>query len=107
MESSGKATCGGCARLQAALTLALQQRDEALLALAQERERTQTIYAQWAEPPVAAGPARRPAGAPETPTPLRHRVVDRLNDEAKRRLGPLHRGVRAVAAWLSKVGSGG
>ena len=107
MESSGQAGCVGCARLQAALTLALQQRDEALLALAKERERGQAIYAQWAEPQVAAGPARTAAGAPPAPTQLRYRVVDRLNEEAKRRLGPLHRRARAVAEWLLKGGPRG
>lgn len=81
------------------LEAALRERDEALLALATERERSNALrlrLERLGEPE----PPRYPTHAGIGPTPLRYVVVDRLNESIKGVLGPLHGPLkRAVARF--------
>lgn len=80
--------------LEAALVEARRERDEALLALAKERELTNALRLQLRQPPLEV--ARYPAGTGLGPPPLRYELADKLNDSAKRALGPVHRAARSL-----------
>lgn len=75
--------------LESALDQARQERDDALAALAQERELTNALRLQLRHQGEPAVP-RFPAGTGLGPAPLRYKLADSLNDSAKRALGPVH-----------------
>ncbi len=87
--------------LEERLAQALQERDAALAALAQERAVVNALRlasARRGEPepkdyPVAAGPGE---------APLRYVLADEANDTLKAFLGPLHRGVKGVLKGRAK-----
>lgn len=87
--------------LEERLALALQERDDALAALAHERALVNALRlgaARRGEPepkdyPVAAGPGD---------APLRYVLADEANDTLKAFLGPLHRGVKGVLKARAK-----
>jgi hypothetical protein len=85
--------CEQCEELQSRLEAALQERDEALLALARAREELnrQKLAGQWAqEEAIPAYPLE--AGA-AWPVPLRYRLVDSVNTWVKARV-PYLQGLR-------------
>lgn len=71
------------------LTAARRERDEALAALARERELVNALRLQLknrGEPDVPHFP---PGTAPGKP-PLRYELADRINESAKKALAPVH-----------------
>ncbi|HEX5754717.1 MAG TPA: hypothetical protein VFZ09_51510 [Archangium sp.] len=93
-QAGGEAekACARCQALQREVRELREARDRALEDLARAREEVNTLRllrAQQGEPPPAA-PAE-----PES-LPLRYVLVDQLNLQLKRRLGPLHVGTRRL-----------
>jgi hypothetical protein len=88
------------ADLETALAEARRERDEALLALARERELTNALRLQLRAP--AADVPRYPTGTGLGPPPLRYVVADRLNDSAKTALGPVHRVAKSLLGRRGK-----
>ena len=84
--------CPDCERLRAELRAARAERDAALLAIAVEREKANSIL---------LGQTR---AVPEPPKakPLRYWAVDALSDGLKRALPWPHAGVRAAARLLRR-----
>ncbi|MER2562820.1 MAG: hypothetical protein ABTQ32_18985 [Myxococcaceae bacterium] len=76
-------------KLRQALADARSERDAALLELARERELTNALRLQLrADQPTNV--PRYPAGTGLGPAPLRYQLVDKVNESAKRALGPMH-----------------
>jgi hypothetical protein len=94
MPRPKKSAVGSIAALEAALVEARRERDEALLALATERELTNALRLQLRQPPIEV--ARYPAGTGLGPPPLRYELADKLNDSAKKALGPVHRAAKSL-----------
>lgn len=96
---------GGCARCQALereLLAARKARDEALLALAREREQVNAL--RLAIPATSAeAPPAYPVSVQPGPPPMRYLLVDSANTALKRYLGPLHRGTRQAAKLALKA----
>ncbi len=68
---------------------ARRERDEALTALARERELTNALRLQLRDDQQGEVP-RYPTGTGLGPPPLRYQLVDSLNASAKLALGPVH-----------------
>jgi len=81
--------------LERALSQARHDRDEALEALARERELTNALRLQLRHQGEASVP-RFPAGTGLGPAPLRYQLADTINDSAKRALGPVHSAARKL-----------
>jgi hypothetical protein len=82
------------AALETALADARRERDEALMLLAKERELTNALRLQLRQP--AADIPRYPTGTGLGPPPLRYELADKLNDSAKKALGPVHRAAKSL-----------
>lgn len=93
------ANCERCKQLEARLAAVEMERDELSLALARERQRANAIFLQFPTQPTTVTvqvPVREEA-------PLRHKVVDRLNDQVKKMLPFLHVAAKRAANLTSKL----
>lgn len=102
MKKRKSSALGGSAEarvalLERALIDARRERDEALLALARERELTNSLRLQVRNGQSVEIP-RYPAGTGPGPAPLRYQLVDSLNASAKRALGPVHGAAKKLLA---------
>ena len=86
------ASCPQCERLRAQLRELRQERDAALLSLAEERARANAILISQIAFPAPAEP----------PKPARYWVVDVLNSGMKRALPLPHAGARAAIEPLRR-----
>lgn len=96
--AGAKAPCERCKGLEARIRDLELERSDLLLALARERERANALFLSYPAPPAAAASAPSPA-APVRP-PLRHRLVDALNDSLKRQFPDMHRAAKDAGATL-------
>lgn len=87
--------------LKAELAAARAERDEALAALARERELTNSLRLQLRNAGQAETP-RYPAGTGLGAPPLRYELADKLNNSAKRALGPVHQAARRLLSGKGK-----
>jgi hypothetical protein len=105
---SSQPPCPDCEALRAQLAAARAGRDEALLAVAREREKVNAL--RQALPHVIEAPAPNYPGsvAPGEP-PLRYVMADAANTAIKRYLGPLQEGGRQAAKLALRIlgGKGG
>jgi hypothetical protein len=83
-----QAPCAGCLQLRGEVARLLEDRDRLLLELARERERSAALLLSWPPEPTDLGP------------PLRHRVVDALNERLKRHLPAAHVRLKGTALRL-------
>ncbi len=97
--AGAKAACERCQGLESRIRdLELERRD-LLLALARERERANALFLAY--PTSTQAPSAQPAAAaPVTRPPLRHRLVDALNDSLKRQFPDVHRAAKDAGASL-------
>jgi hypothetical protein len=103
---SGDASpCPECGVAPGRLLAVTAERDRLLRAVAMAEERANALLLSYPVPPDRQSPAGVPTQATVDRTPLRHRLVDLLNSEIKRTLGPAHRGAKrlgqAVLLWSS------
>lgn len=89
------------AELEAELAAARADRDDALAALAKERELTNALRLQLRRGDEAAVP-RYPPGAGLGPPALRYELADRVNETVKRTLGPVHSAAKRLLRRGSK-----
>jgi hypothetical protein len=90
-----KWSCPECALLKTQLEELRGSRDEALLALGKEREFLEGMRLKYSMEEHRHRTAEEP--------PLRHVLVDRVNDAIKSRLGFVHRGARTATAFLLRL----
>jgi hypothetical protein len=86
--------CERCRQLEERAAMLQLERDELFLAVARERERANAILLEFPNPPQIVQVHAAAAG----PAPLRHRVVDRLNDSVKALLPFAHVAVKRLLA---------
>ena len=97
--AEARATCERCKGLEARIRDLELERSDLLLALARERERANALFLSYPAPPAAPS-APAPAAAAPTRPPLRHRLVDALNDSLKRQFPDVHRAAKDAGATL-------
>jgi len=90
--TDARASCQECERLRAQVRALRDERDAALLSLAKERERVNTVLMSQIAP------------ASPSPKPIRYWAIDLLNTVIKRALPLPHAGIRAAAQFLRKRG---
>jgi hypothetical protein len=88
--------CASCAEWERRALDAEKERNEAVMALARERELTNALRLSVNAALVHAEPSNEGL-------PLRYALVDRANDEIKKVLGPAHVAVRSVAKSVIDV----
>ncbi len=92
------AACERCKGLEARIRDLELERGDLLLALARERERANALFLAY------PAPAQAPSAAPAAPVvgkpPLRHRLVDAVNNSLKRQFPDVHRAAKDVGATL-------
>lgn len=86
-----------CKQLEARVRALELERSDLLLALARERERANALFLAY--PPTFQVASVQPAAQP-TKLPLRHRVVDALNESLKRQFPEIHRAAKDAGATL-------
>jgi hypothetical protein len=96
--AGAKAACERCKGLEARIRALELERSDLLLALARERERANALFLAYPSPPQA--PSAQPAAPLVGKPPLRHRLVDALNDSLKRQFPGVHRAARDAGATL-------
>ncbi|HEX8699178.1 MAG TPA: hypothetical protein VF815_10105 [Myxococcaceae bacterium] len=96
--AGAKAACERCKGLEARIRDLELERSDLLLALARERERANALFLAYPASPQApsAAPAAPVVGKP----PLRHRLVDAVNNSLKRQFPDVHRAAKDVGASL-------
>ena len=95
--AGAKAACERCQGLEARIRDLELERGDLLLALARERERANALFLAY--PPTFQAATAQPA-APVTRPPLRHRLVDALNNSLKRQFPDVHRAAKDAGASL-------
>jgi hypothetical protein len=95
--AGAKAACERCKGLEARLRDLELERSDLLLALARERERANALFLAY---PPTFQTASAPPPAPVTKPPLRHRLVDALNNSLKRQFPDVHRAAKDAGATL-------
>lgn len=99
--AGAKAACERCKGLEARIRDLELERSDLLLALARERERANALFLAY--PPSHQAANVQPAAQPAK-LPLRHRLVDAMNDSIKRQFPEIHRAAKdAGAALLHKL----
>jgi hypothetical protein len=86
-------SCPECERVRAQLRQLREERDAALLSLAEERERANAILVSQIAVPVL----------PAAPKPVRYWAVDLLNSGIKKALPLPHAGARAAVQFLRRL----
>jgi len=101
--AGAKAPCERCKGLEARIRDLELERGDLLLALARERERANALFLSYPAPAQAAS-AQPAAALAEGKPPLRHRLVDAVNNSLKRQFPGVHRAARdAGASLLHKI----
>jgi|GEM_PF-5434035 len=90
-----KSICPECESLRAQAEELRSSRDEALLALAKERELLWALRAKYSTAEQYLRTAQQP--------PLRYVIVDKLNHALKSRFEILHLGARKATAYLLRL----
>lgn len=86
-------SCPDCERLRAQLQVLRDERDAALLSLAEERERSNAILVSQVAAPAPPAPQK----------PVRYWAVDLLNSGIKKALPLPHAGARAAVQFLRRL----
>jgi hypothetical protein len=86
-----------CKQLEARVRALELERSDLLLALARERERANALFLAY--PPTFQVASVQPAAQP-TKLPLRHRLIDALNEGLKRQFPEIHRAAKDAGTTL-------
>lgn len=100
-EAKAEKACEQCLALQRQVRELRESRDRALEDLARAREEVNTLRLLRAH----QGEPRPAASAEPESLPLRYVLVDQLNVQLKRRLGPLHVGTRRLIRLVKGGGT--
>ena len=97
--AGASAACERCKGLEARIRDLELERSDLLLALARERERANALFLSYPASAPAASAVPPPAAVVGKP-PLRHRLVDAVNNSLKRQFPDVHRAARDMGASL-------
>lgn len=95
-----KTECADCETLKAQVLELRRNRDQALLELAQERERSEALRLNFPTDSHYVGTYQ---AAERIDVPLRYLVVDRVNEMVKSRFRFLHSGAKSSTALVTRL----